>query len=76
MDEPGRLPTAQTAKIKAEEMTMEEDEQCRELKTIFESWEFQKERGCIKLALWPEGLVLWVGGEIVWREWKGKGTTL
>lgn len=27
--------------------------------------------GVIRLESWPEGLVLWVGGEIVWRSWQG-----
>jgi hypothetical protein len=26
--------------------------------------------GTIRLEAWPEGLVLWVGGEIRWRSWK------
>lgn len=26
--------------------------------------------GTIKLELWPEGLVLWVGGEIRWKSWE------
>lgn len=25
--------------------------------------------GMVKVELWPEGLVLWVGGEIVWKSW-------
>lgn len=25
--------------------------------------------GTVKLEVWPEGLVLWVGGEIKWRSW-------
>lgn len=25
--------------------------------------------GAIRLELWPEGLMLWVGGEIVWKSW-------
>jgi hypothetical protein len=30
--------------------------------------------GTIRLERWPEGLVLWVGGEIRWRsfDWPGK----
>lgn len=27
------------------------------------------EFGVIRLELWPEGLVLWVGGEIRWKSW-------
>lgn len=26
-------------------------------------------RGTVRLQLWPEGLCLWVGKRIVWREW-------
>lgn len=29
-----------------------------------------KDFGMIRIEEWPEGLVLWVGGEIVWRSWK------
>jgi len=25
--------------------------------------------GVVRVARWPEGLVLWVGGEIVWKSW-------
>lgn len=28
--------------------------------------------GVIGVEQWPEGLVLWVGGTIVWREWSPK----
>lgn len=28
--------------------------------------------GTIRLEEWPEGLVLWVGGEIRWRSWLDK----
>ena len=27
--------------------------------------------GTILFEEWPEGLVLWVGGQIVWRSWEG-----
>ncbi len=30
--------------------------------------------GVAKLELWPEGLVLWVGGEIVWKSWEPNRT--
>lgn len=29
-----------------------------------------KQHGAIRLEEWPEGLVLWIGGEIHWRSWK------
>lgn len=25
--------------------------------------------GVIRLEMWPEGLVLWVGGQLAWRSW-------
>lgn len=35
---------------------------------------FQKENvarfGAVRIELWPEGLMLWVGGEIAWKSWK------
>jgi len=37
---------------------------------LFECREFMEQRGVIRLELWPEGLVLWVGGTIRWREWE------
>lgn len=30
------------------------------------------EDGVIRLVRWPEGLVLWVGGVIVWKQWEAK----
>lgn len=29
-----------------------------------------KELGAVKLEMWTEGLVLWVGGNIVWKSWE------
>jgi len=26
--------------------------------------------GTVRVEEWPEGLVLWVGGEIAWRQWR------
>jgi hypothetical protein len=26
--------------------------------------------GVVRVEEWPEGLVLWVGGEIAWRQWE------
>lgn len=26
--------------------------------------------GVVRLERWPEGIVLWCGGEIAWRSWK------
>lgn len=31
---------------------------------------FFGDHGVIKIEAWPEGLVVWVGGEIVYRSWK------
>lgn len=28
-----------------------------------------EKHGTIRVEEWPEGLVLWVGGEIAWRQW-------
>jgi len=28
--------------------------------------------GAIRLERWPEGLVLWVGGEIQWKSWRSE----
>jgi len=35
----------------------------------FYATELVKKYERVRLELWPEGLVLWVGGEIVWRSW-------
>jgi hypothetical protein len=40
-----------------------------EIKTIYKTEQFEKQHGTVKLELWPEGLVLWVGGVIVWKQW-------
>lgn len=44
-----------------------EEEKAEEL---FVTNEFNRKLGTIRLEHWPEGLVLWVGGEIVYRSWK------
>jgi hypothetical protein len=41
-----------------------------EVTPIFESFQFEKEFGVIRLENWPEGIVLWVGGQIRWRSWR------
>lgn len=46
---------------------MTEQDGCR---TIWESTMFQNEYGTIRVAEWPEGIVLWVGGEIRWKSWQ------
>jgi hypothetical protein len=28
--------------------------------------------GTIRIEEWPEGLVLWIGGQIRWRSWEDK----
>lgn len=35
-----------------------------EISTLFRTEDFDKEFGVISLQMWPEGLVLFVGGEI------------
>lgn len=32
----------------------------------------QKDLGEVKIEIWPEGLVLWIGGEIKWKSWENK----
>lgn len=34
----------------------------------FDKWFDQY--GTVRIEEWPEGLVIWVGGEIVYRSWK------
>lgn len=58
------------------------DEENGGVKVIFESNEFRFDLpngfvselngkyGVIRLEEWPEGLVLWVGGEIKWKSWE------
>ena len=36
----------------------------------FDSAQFGKDFGKVKIELWTEGLVLWVGGEIKWKSWE------
>lgn len=40
----------------------------KHFKTLFQ--EHTEQWGTIKVQTWPEGLVVWVGGEIVYRSWK------
>lgn len=40
------------------------------VRTLFRTAELQNEFGTVKIEVWPEGLVLWVGGEIRWRSWR------
>jgi len=37
---------------------------------LFRTTDFRTSLGDISLQLWPEGLVLWVGGEIQWKSWE------
>lgn len=37
--------------------------------TLFKTDSYKAALGTIRLEMWPEGLVLWVGGEIRWRSW-------
>jgi hypothetical protein len=36
---------------------------------LFETTEFADEHGTLRLEHWPEGIVLWAGGEIAWKSW-------
>lgn len=40
------------------------------MKELFHTDEFKEELGIVRLMHWPDGLVLWVGGEIVYKTWK------
>ena len=42
------------------------------IKTIFISEKYMKTLGVIRLEIWPEGLCLWVGGKLVWKQWETK----
>jgi hypothetical protein len=42
------------------------------MSVLFESAKFRDEFGVVRLEEWPEGLVLWVGGQIRWRSWGDK----
>jgi hypothetical protein len=37
---------------------------------IFETYDYQFNLGVVRLEQWPEGLVLWVGGEVKWQSWE------
>jgi len=40
---------------------------------VIKMFEAEDDRtGKIRLEWWPEGFVLWAGGEIVWRAWDGR----
>lgn len=41
-------------------------------KSLFKSDDYKEEFGTIHLVEQPEGLVLWVGGEIKWRSFKDR----
>lgn len=43
-----------------------------EVERLYKTERFEETYGTIKLEQWPEGIVLWFGGEIVWRSWKDK----
>ncbi len=38
--------------------------------TIFRAEYLREEFGVIRMEEWPEGLVLWVGGQARWRSWE------
>jgi len=40
-----------------------------EVRKLYESLRYMESLGVVRLEEWPEGLVLWVGGEIVWKSW-------
>lgn len=59
------------------------DEPKKEVKHCisFQTVQFGNDIGIVKLEMWPEGLVLWVGGEIKWKSWvdyykKGDAATI
>lgn len=37
---------------------------------VFETREFDKTLGIVRIERWPEGIELWVGGERVWKSAK------
>ncbi len=39
-------------------------------RTLYQTEELRSEFGVIRLEEWPEGVVLWVGGQIRWRSWR------
>jgi len=42
------------------------------MSTVFETTAYQDRLGIVRIEEWPEGLVLWCGGEIMWRSWGPK----
>lgn len=38
--------------------------------TIFKADYLREEFGVIRMEEWPEGLVLWVDGQIRWKSWE------
>lgn len=48
----------------------DEKTSAHKIKTICKSEELQQTYGTVKIELWPEGLVVWVGGEIRWKSWE------
>ena len=38
-----------------------------EVVKVYETNQFAKDHGIVRLEQWPEGLVFWVGGEIAWK---------
>lgn len=40
------------------------------MRTLYVDKSFQHAFGTVRLEEWPEGLVLWVGGQIRWRSWR------
>jgi len=45
----------------------EQPEPKRQIELVSHSTRFQDTFGTIKVELWPDGLVLWVGGQIRWK---------
>lgn len=41
-----------------------------EITTLCRTDQLKSEFGIIRLEEWPEGLILWVGGEVRWRSWR------
>lgn len=42
----------------------------QEVKNLFRYW--SDDTGVVRLERWPEGFVLWFGGQIVFKLWKKK----
>jgi len=41
-----------------------------EIEVLFKTDKYMETLGGVSLVRWPEGLVLWVGGMIVYKSWE------